>query len=195
MLEVKFVYIAVCLIIALGSYFACWSRRDWVWLVLALGFTLAADYFLILRDLHLIGVAVFCFVHLAYICRAWGQGHSCGARHLGVFFAPVGLFLVVAGVALIWVYPVFVVTALYALLFIYNIYVSARHVQHNRRLILVGLLLFAACDVCVLLFNLPRYFNAPAWLRDINPLIWVFYLPSQLLLAVSAVAWRSRSLS
>jgi len=153
---------------------------------LGLAFTLAADYFLILHDRHLIGVAVFCFAHAAYIIRAYA--HTQARPRL--LPALVGLFL--AAIGFIFLDPIYTVTAIYAGLFIFNIYVTARHLKRNRVLVITGLLLFAACDICVLLFNLPRYFGAPAWLRDINLLIWVFYLPSQTLLAVSAVNWRKK---
>ena len=182
-----FLYIAACFAIALGSYFFCWSKRDWLLLTLGLAFTLAADYFLILHDRHLIGVAVFCFAHVAYIYRGYAQSHTQPRLALAL----VGLLLIIVGLMLTSD-PIYAITAAYAALFIFNIYVSARHLKRNRALVITGLLLFAACDICVLLFNLPRYYGAPAWLRDINFLIWVFYLPSQALLAVSAVNWRRK---
>ena len=180
-----FIYIAACFGVALASYFICWSRRDWLWLTLGLAFTLGADYFLILhdQDRHLIGVTVFCFAHVAYILRALDGKKP----RLYALLPFAGAGLAVAALALIWLDGIYVVTALYGTLFIANICLSARHIQRNRVLVMAGLLLFAACDICVLLFNLPLYTGAPEGLRMIFPLIWVFYLPSQTLLAVSAV--------
>ena len=219
--------------------------------MLALGFTLGADYFLILHNQHLPGVAVFCFAHAAYILRAltaqngktpattlesvmplgpasplesatppesalplesamppesalplestmlpesvspWASVVSwistlSWVTWLAVLTAVIaGLFAIALASPLFDV--IYLVTGLYALLFISNIYISARYLKRNRALVITGLLLFAACDVCVLIFNMPVYMGAPLWLRNIYPLIWVFYLPSQLLLAVSAV--------
>ena len=199
-MSLKFVFIVVCFMVALGSYFFCKNKRDWFWGSLALGFTLVADFFLVLHDWHLPGVAVFCFAHLAYIMRAMEHRRGLLRRS-----APRNderkplpllwfLFLVIAVVltilAFVWVDAIFVVSALYATLFISNIIISARYLQHNRWLAITGLLLFLACDICVLLFNLPRYIGAPAWLTGVFPLIWVFYLPSQVLLSVSAVDFR-----
>ena len=189
----KFIFIAVCSAIALGSYFFCHNKRNWFWLATALGFTLGADFFLILHNRHLPGVAVFCFAHLAYIMRAVSdreQMPEVRRQKLLCFALPAGL----AAIALALFWPsifnmdaIFVVTAIYATLFIINIYVSARYLQYNRKLVITGLLLFAACDICVLLFNLPLYMGAPQWLRGVFPFIWVFYLPAQALLAVSAI--------
>jgi len=204
-----FLFVAACFVIALLSFFVCHSRRDWFWLVMAMAFTLAADYFLILHDRHRIGVAVFCFAHVAYILRAKTAQYECnrlgvlacstsqkrGNRFINTHFMYVDYalrpYLVMTAililVATLWFGGVYTATVLYALLFVSNIYLSARHIQHNRVLVMAGLLLFAACDICVMLFNLPVYLGAPLWLRQINPLIWMFYLPSQVLLAVSAI--------
>jgi len=182
----KFIFILACFLVALGSFFICKNKRDWFLLSLALGFTLVADFFLILHDWHLPGVAVFCFAHIAYIMRAISQGQESN-RQITAFAMP-GVFVVIAiGLALIRVDAIFVVSGLYAVLFISNIIVSTRYLQHNRRLVITGLLLFLACDVCVLIFNLPVYFDAPGWLTGVFPLIWVFYLPSQVLLSISGV--------
>jgi len=41
------------------------------------------------------------------------------------------------------------------------------------------------------LFNLPRYFDVAHGISNVVfPLIWVFYLPSQLLLAISALDFK-----
>lgn len=171
---------------------------------MALGFTLAADFFLILHDWHLPGVAVFCFAHLAYILRAItckdegvpGQARDGKAGTCGVawrtgsfrFFCMIFVSGIIAlTLAFTLLEAIFVLTALYATLFIINIYVSARYLRHNQKLAITGLLLFAACDICVMIFNLPVYMGAPQWLRGIFPMIFVFYLPSQLILAISAV--------
>ena len=182
-LYIKFAFVGACLGVAVVSYFFCRDKRDWFWLVVGLSFTLAADYFLILHDRHLPGVAVFCFAHVAYILRAV----KLRLAYVLPFFvlAVIGVAYVVLGRDAIFVFAL-----LYAALFVCNIYVSARYLRHNRWLVVTGLLLFAACDICVLLYDLPLYFSAPAYLRQVYPLIWVFYLPSQGLLAVSAVKIR-----
>jgi len=200
--QIKFAFVAVCSVVALVSYFLCRSKKDWFWLTLGLAFTVGADYLLILHNRHLTGVAVFCFAHVAYIIRAV-TGKPDGMRRIFPWLAVlmVGLVYTVLTIFLIdmlnWINAdlvvfrfatsIYVIAALYAALFITNIYVSARYLRHNRVLIVVGLLLFAFCDIFVLIFNLPLYFGAPEGLSMVFPLIWVFYLPSQALLALSAV--------
>lgn len=65
--------------------------------------------------------------------------------------------------------------------------------RFNKILIVLGLILFALCDINVMLYNLPRYLHVriiSIHVQDnINALIWIFYLPSQLLLAISGIKY------
>ena len=178
----KFLYVVICFAIVLGSYFFRRTRVDWAWLAGGMAFTVGADYFLVMHDAHLPGVAVFCFAHVCYGLRAarWGRR--------GVWlFAGVG-----AAVAVLFMYgAVLGLATLYAGLFGFSIYmnIKKRKELNNAPLVLVGLFLFALCDVCVLLFNIPRYVGIWPNLVRVLPLVWWFYLPAQGLLAVSAVRW------
>lgn len=158
-----------------------------VWLAGGLAFTVGADYFLILQNWHLPGVVIFCFAHVCYILRA-REGK--GAKML--FFVVALLLALTAYMGIKWV------AILYAGLFCANITTNfiyfksdkARLSKSNRTLFLGGLILFALCDINVLLFNLPIYFSSvswPSWLSYTFYLIWVFYIPSQILLACSGV--------
>jgi hypothetical protein len=177
----KLFFIACCLAIALASFFRCSSKKDWGWLVGGLFFTLLADYFLVLKNEHLLGVAAFCFVHVCYILR--------------VVKLEKRLILPLVGFLMIWTFSVFAgvifVSAVYALLFALNMYVNlrARRPKLNYILVIFGLVLFALCDFNVMLFNLPHYFRVQNNYEYALSLIWIFYLPSQILLAISAVKY------
>ncbi|MCL2839688.1 MAG: lysoplasmalogenase family protein [Defluviitaleaceae bacterium] len=179
----KFAFVAMCFFIALISFFRCNSKKDWAWLVSGLAFTLGADYFLVLHNNHLVGIAVFCFAHVCYIIRA-------DKRKLFLIPLVAGLVFIA-----VWNGSVIMLAGIYAALFLVNLYVNFKFLQNkktsipklNRALIFTGLCLFALCDVNVLIFNLPQYFNVDESLQAIFPLIWIFYLPSQALLAISAL--------
>ncbi|MCL2388486.1 MAG: hypothetical protein FWC89_13205, partial [Defluviitaleaceae bacterium] len=66
----KFAFIVGCLVIALISFFRCHSKKDWGFLVGGLSFTILADYYLVLTQQHLYGIATFCFVQVCYMMRA-----------------------------------------------------------------------------------------------------------------------------
>jgi len=192
-MTLKFAFIVGCLVFAVLSYFFCHSKRDWAWLVGGLCFTVWADYFLVLYNLHLPGVAVFCFAHVCYI------GRSGRLRP----FCMIGLFLtvgIIVSIGLIFE-SIFVLAGLYACLFIVNIFVHVLafkkpHLpRHNHVLMLVGLCLFALCDMNVLVFNLPNFIDISfAGLTSHLAfwLIWFFYLPAQGLLAVSGIKFARR---
>jgi len=184
----KFAFVVICFLIALVTYKFCVSRRDWLWLVTGLGFTVGADYFLVLENNHLYGVAVFCFAHVCYINRAREKASW-------ILFAVTAVLVTVA----LFFASVIALALVYAVLFCANIFVNFRFFKdektrlpkRNRTLILAGLILFALCDINVLLFNLPNYINAPQWFAMFFMLIWVFYLPSQAILAVTAYDFRA----
>jgi hypothetical protein len=175
----KFAFIACCLAVAVISFFRCTSKKEWAWLVGGLSFTVLADYFLVLRNEHLLGIAAFCFAHICYIARA------IEFKKRQIAYALVFLSAWLCGIF----FDIVVVAGLYALLFGINIYVNfkAKHrPKFNYYAVLAGLILFALCDINVMLFNLPVYLGVTNIFPWAFTLIWVFYLPSQLLLAVSA---------
>ena len=207
----KFVFVCLCLGVAVASFRWRHSLRDWAWLVGGLAATVAADFFLVLHDAHLPGVAVFCLAHICYMHRTgapW-RYHQRLARGLESpravswkVAAHIVILLMIIG-TLYMLGELMLLVGLYAALFATNLGMNIWWVlqddhndkalppKRNRALVLVGLVLFMLCDVHVLLFNLPYYMEVPTMPWAFT-LIWVFYLPSQALLAVSGAsrAWR-----
>jgi hypothetical protein len=180
----KFIYVVLCFIVALGSYFLCRDKRDWAWLAGGMAFTVGADCFLVLRDAHIPGVSVFCFAHACYMMRAvrWPW------KRVVIFFLIIGC--AVSVMVLFGLLTVLV--GLYAALFIASITANVRYRKSlpNAPLVLTGLVLFALCDIGVLLYNIPRYAGGYAVLARVYPFIWLFYLPAQSLLALSAADFK-----
>ncbi|MCL2372409.1 MAG: lysoplasmalogenase [Defluviitaleaceae bacterium] len=183
-MTLKFIFILACLCTALASYPHRSTKRDWRWLIYGLSFTAAADYFLIIRDWHLPGVAIFIFAHACYIMRGLETqpGRKLNPAWLAAPFAAVlvGMFL----------HSLLFLAALYALLFLANIItwvLAAKKTRQPKHIVmLTGLILFAACDINVLLFNLPGHLNISPPLITFH-LIWVFYLPAQVLICISGL--------
>jgi len=184
----KFIFIVACFVIAATSYFFCQSKKDWAWLIAGLLFTVGADYFLVIQNHHLMGVAVFCFAHVCYILR--GLNSEKHKQKMALVVAP---FLTMAIVIAFANGAIFVLAGIYATLFSLNIAVNLKFCKINKPIVLTGLILFALCDVNVLLFNSPHQLGIPVVFPFAFQLIWVFYLPSQLLLAVSGVRFRRRT--
>ncbi|MCL1845694.1 MAG: hypothetical protein FWF77_07305 [Defluviitaleaceae bacterium] len=177
MLDYKFAFVACCFILALFSRVKCISEKDWGLLSCGLFFTLCADYFLVLRNEHLAGVAVFCFVHVFYILRA---RHALICKRWGLFFGIAAVIWVGALAA----GSVVGMAGLYACLFAVNLYVNAKA---RRWLITAGLALFALCDISVGLYNLSHYLDVTQYFSGAFMFIWIFYIPALGILAVSAL--------
>ena len=157
-----------------------------------MGLTLIADYFLVLTHNHRAGVFVFCFAHMVYILRVSIDRKEAMMKIVGTCVKGSIVFIL----ALFLNLDILIVLAVvYAGLFIKNLTTHFKHCRFNRRLILAGLVLFALCDIHVLMLNLPHYIPAvPQAVAEWGGFwIWVFYAPAQFLLSLSAVDWAKYS--
>jgi len=181
----KFTLIVICFAIALASYFFCYSKKDWRYLVIAMGFTVLSDYSLLITNNNRAGVFTFCFVHIAYILRV-SENKTKSLIYILVTIAGGMLLALFVDDILI------ALAAVYAALFIQNLATHCRfRANPNRAIMLIGLILFALCDINVLMFNLPNFIDFPQSVANTaHSLIWFFYAPAQILLAVSAAAFR-----
>ncbi len=150
----------------------------------ALALTVWADLFLLVLDrCYLLGVALFCAVqacYLARICRANG-GRTLWPLRLGLCAAALA-FLYCLGL----LDPLNALSLAYFANFFCNVLQAAFLSGRKNRLFFIGLLLFLCCDVCVGIFNQPALFPEPlAAFAAVG--MWLFYLPGQALIAVSAI--------
>lgn len=189
---VKFLYVAVCFCITLICAKKPVSQKDRLFLFLGMYSTLVSDFLLIILLNIRLGVFTFCFVHIAYIVR------NGGIKRLTAYgFAAAAVFLAaysVIGDLLL------ALSAAYAALFAANLYTACiaykehRLPKANRRLMLWGTVLFALCDINVFLFNLRFYVKNSIIIEIVSPaallLAWVFYAPSQFVLAISGTNFK-----
>lgn len=174
---IKFTGILLCL-----GYSLYLERRGGSRLVpAALALTALADVFLLLLDSHYaLGVLLFCLVQGVYLVRIL----RCGGRSLWglriVLFLLALLVLKRLGLLL----PLNVLALFYFSNFLCNALASLGCPGQNMRLFSVGLWLFLCCDVCVGLFQSPEL-ASPAVGAFVQIGMWLFYLPAQVLIALS----------
>ena len=153
-------------------------------------FTLVADYFLVLNDKLLCGVLAFTVVQLAYFAYLWMVDKRTGVRRanaisraalslvlVAVTFAVLGSNTDALAIASVIYYANLLVNVIFAFL-----------LGNRDRMFAIGLVLFAMCDLCIgleVLFSSYLDSSALAFFYGarIN-LPWIFYQPSQALIAL-----------
>lgn len=174
---IKFAGILLCL-----GYALYLSRRGGSRLVpAALTITALADVFLLLLDTHYaLGVVLFCLVQGLYLVRIvrWGGRPLWGLRAALFLLA----LLVLKGLGLL--IPLNILALFYFSNFFCNALASLSCSGWSMRLFSIGLWLFLCCDLCVGLFQNPQLVP-PAVSAFVSVGMWLFYLPAQVLIALS----------
>lgn len=180
----KYLSILLCFFWSLGSA----GNLDGKLTCTALAFTLLADLFLLVLDRwYGAGVAAFCVVQLLYLARI----HRAGSRPLALrLLLRIGLaaLLLITGAALGALNGLTALTLFYFSQLAAN-FIACLSLGRRGRVFALGLLLFMGCDLCVGLSNLSSVLPQAAVL-SLLPFarvgMWLFYLPSQVLITLSA---------
>ena len=164
-----------CLSFSLTAAFFSGDRL----VTLAMAFTALADCFLLVAGDHLmLGVLLFLFTQTVYLIRLRLMGAPQAIRLRG------GLALLAALVlyALKLATPLNLLAGLYFSQLLSNTLLA--WTAPSRRLA-IGLILFVGCDICVGLAN-STLLSGDLY-RFVSLGMWLFYLPSQVLIVLSAL--------
>ena len=185
----KYVGIFLCSIYAYQKY-----HNDSM-LILALFLTFLADTILVWTTWEIVGVYVFCFAQLMHLLRL----SKAKLEIIGAYAAALGLFAalgIVSGLD-----PLYAICTVYALELVCNLVLSyRRYAKHPKdfkaRCCFYGFMAFIACDFCVALRHLSLDSLLPVEILPLVAfLVWVFYYPSQVLIANSSTQKPSLHLS
>lgn len=148
----------------------------------ALALTACADWFLLVRgDCYPLGVALFLCVQTVYLLRLRRAGAASAWPLRSGLALGAGLAVYAAGMAS----PLNLLAALYFSQLLSNTALAWGLKGMRWRRFALGLTLFVGCDACVGLFNtLPA--TSPLY-PAVSVGMWLFYLPSQVLIALSAL--------
>lgn len=181
----KFFSIILCLAITLLIGGKSLNVKDKLLLQFGMMFTVLADLCLLVYNNFLLGLLLFCFVQIIYYIRYKGNLELKESILLIIFFL-IGFklynikmkndFLMVIGLFY---------TVLFLSSFIKSIegYRADLYPAPNKYLITIGMSLFILCDINVGLFYIARDSSLLSIISE--RLIWIFYLPSQISLALS----------
>lgn len=180
---VKFAAICLCAAAALtGS-----KSRDGRLVAAALGFTVGADWFLLVRDDHyVLGVCLFLVVQGLYALRLYfwrGRLSPLGWLRLALVLLWGVFSLIEPTLFPLWCAALYFLNLCLNTLEAWALKLKFHGGPPSSRFAW-GLLLFICCDVCVGLWNVSLFLPAP--LAEFSRVgMWLFYLPSQVLIVLS----------
>ena len=174
----KYGGVLLCVLFALS----CALRGSDRLVPLALALTAAADWFLLVRnDNYILGIALFLCVQTVYYLRL----RRSGAPDAYPLRAGLALAAGLGLCALRLASPVNLLAGLYFSQLLSNTVLAWTRKGRRWCIFAAGLTLFVGCDLCVGLFNtLPA---ASPLYPAVSVGMWLFYLPSQVLIALSAL--------
>ena len=177
---IKYTGIFLCVIYAYTKY------NDDTMLTLALLFTFMADTVLVWTNWLVAGVYIFCFaqfMHLLRLCKARLEYIFAWAAFVSVAFAAA----VIQGCK-----PIYAIACIYGLILVSNLYFATNHFLRRKadfkaRCAFYGFIAFFCCDFCVAMRFLSLDGQLPTSVLPIASfLVWIFYYPSQVLIANSS---------
>ena len=169
------------ILLCLGFAALCALRGGELLVLIALALTACADWFLLVQnDCYPMGIALFLCVQTVYFVRLRLAGTGSGYVLRAGLALGAGLAVYALGMAS----PVNLLAAVYFSQLLSNTALSWTLRGAPWRRFALGLTLFVGCDACVGLFNaLPAH--SPLY-PAVSVGMWLFYLPSQVLIALSA---------
>ena len=183
-IALKYMSIIIFFILSLSISENGVSKRDTLLLQLALFFTLCADTCLLILNNFFIGIFFFCIVQFLYIIR-----HS---KSLNITKVIISLCLIILLPAFILkLFPLdmdkrlLTISTIYLILLVNSLLVAVKFNQ----IVALAMTLFFFCDINVGISHILSIYPVYLWNIPLSFLtsflVWIFYFPSQLLLALS----------
>lgn len=200
--SLKYIGILLCLTLSFLIGNRGYDKEDTKLLQTAFCFTVAADLCLVILSYYTMGIFLFCFVQITYIIR-----HRRGVDKKNKFYKIIGFIVLFAFGSKMVIGNLKILNlgmnhikentiaigAIYAVLLCYSLYTAFKTFQgkvytlYSCFFICIGMTLFFLCDINVGISGIVN--NVFLFGIDVESvsrfLVWIFYLPSQILLALS----------
>lgn len=194
-------YSGVLLCLAVSAAMCFFYKSDAIILTCAIAFTAVSDYFILVIDAYYeLGVTTFFIAQCFYLFRLYRGRLKSFFEVKGVKIPKIAVTVAARALIIAAVIITLAVTAgvnyLLVICSFYFVMLFANCIDAfvicgggiKNVLFAVGLLLFVCCDICVGLHNFGSALGValPRWLVNfVQYAIWVFYLPSQVLIVCS----------
>lgn len=186
-------------LIALFALLACRCKGAGHLIRLGLLLTLVADYFIVIEyDSYLKGMVVFLFVQIAYFLYLLFREERVRVR-VANFLTRILLSTVLCLAPIVileeGVDALSLVSVIYYANLLTNV-VFAFLCGKEERMFAIGLVLFAMCDLCVGIESFSYFYLdtdiSAFFYNDSLNLSWLFYQPSQVLIALSLYFYKDK---
>ncbi|NLZ49791.1 MAG: hypothetical protein GX895_13625 [Clostridiales bacterium] len=194
--KLKYISILLCFVLSLLIDEYGLNHKDTLLLQLGLLFTTLADLFFLILDFCELGVITFCLVQIIYFMRYLSKNNHYTVIKLITFIVITTIIYLTLSIFSKNIMFLFMVAFIYTITLIASVIRSIKSCKEkyfpspNRYMIVVGMMLFMLCDINVGLSYLASNSNFHCTFLNkyeatSSFLIWLFYLPSQVLLALS----------
>lgn len=190
---IKYICIILCFVLSLLIRNSSFDEHDVKLLQIGLFLTVIADFFLlILNDHYAVGVSIFTVAQVTYSIRYNVKNKRSTIKNYIVIFGTVFLVYAIINrfVKMDLILPI---SLCYGICLIVNVHKSIvifkqnLYPKPNGAMIAFGMVLFLLCDMNVALYNIFKYASQTDGImyRISSVSMWLYYLPSQVLLALS----------
>ena len=184
----KYVGIIICFLASLIPIFSKNSAEPQYFIPFSLFFTLVSDYFLLIntdKNLYIFGVVIFIIVQLSYFIYIETLKKNKTSFLISLIFRIVLSSILIIVLSILQFDLLSIVSACYFVELLMNFITSLSLIKINKFFLIfsIGLLLFIGCDISVGLTNLDLFEGHIKNL--VSNLMWIFYLPSQVLISFS----------
>jgi hypothetical protein len=189
----KFMSMIIVFIISIMTKKDALSFKDLHLLQIGLFITLIADLLLLLLDNHyILGIFLFSIVQILYSLRYEFRNFKLTIRNFFIIFLSLSILYIIINkfvveIDFLWAMGLFYgLCLLNSVIKAFKAYKYKIYPEPNRQMILIGMILFLLCDINVALYNILGYMGKVNVFYNISSVsMWLFYLPSQILLALS----------
>lgn len=194
---IKFICIILCFIISILTREHALCNKDVSLLQTGLFITILADLFLLILDnYYILGITLFCIVQIIYSIRYEAKKASSTIRKFIIIFLAILIGYTAINIFIMKVDFLFMIGSYYAICLLTSLTKAIKAYKYeiypnpNGQMIALGMTLFLMCDVNVALYNIIGFISLTGkfinLLYDISSIsMWLFYLPSQVLLSLS----------
>ena len=171
-------------------------KKDILLLQLGMFITVLADLCLVILNFYVLGVVFFCAVQIIYCIRYTPKESKATVINFLIIFLCILLLYIGINFFMVKINILLPISVFYAICLLTSVCKSIvafkdnLYPLRNKYMVLLGMILFLFCDICVALSNVNTSLSLGKLdllnLEQIfRYLIWVFYLPSQLMLSLS----------